>query len=78
MASARFSDHEVITLGTGSALPSKYRNVSATLLRIPGKGSYLFDCGENTIGQLLRVFGPEKLADVLLDLKLIWISQPSS
>jgi ribonuclease Z len=74
MASAQFADHEVITLGTGSALPSKYRNVSATLLRIPGKGSYLFDCGENTIGQLLRVFGPEKLADVLLDLKLIWIS----
>jgi ribonuclease Z len=71
---AQFSDHEVITLGTGSALPSKYRNVSATLLRIPGKGSYLFDCGENTIGQLLRVFGPKKLADVLLDLKLIWIS----
>lgn len=74
IASARFADHEVITLGTGSALPSKYRNVSATLLRIPGKGSYLFDCGENTVGQLLRVFGPEKLADVLLDLKLIWIS----
>ena len=73
-SSAQFSDYEVITLGTGSALPSKYRNVSATLLRIPGKGSYLFDCGENTIGQLLRVFGPEKLADVLLDLKLIWIS----
>ena len=72
--SSQYSHHEVITLGTGSALPSKYRNVSATLLRIPGKGSYLFDCGENTIGQLSRVFGPEKLAEVLLDLKLIWIS----
>ena len=72
--SSQYSHHEVITLGTGSALPSKYRNVSATLLRIPGKGSYLFDCGENTIGQLLRVFGPENVAEVLLDLKLIWIS----
>lgn len=72
--STQYPNHEIITLGTGSALPSKYRNVSATLLRIPGMGSFLFDCGENTIGQLLRVFGPEKLADVLLDLKLIWIS----
>lgn len=66
-------DAEVITLGTGSALPSKYRNVSATLIRVPGYGSYLFDCGENTLGQLKRVFG-EKLPEVFHDLKLIWIS----
>jgi ribonuclease Z len=66
-------DAEVITLGTGSALPSKYRNVSATLLRVPGYGSYLFDCGENTIGQLRRVFGKE-LPGVLRDLRAIWIS----
>jgi ribonuclease Z len=66
-------DAEVITLGTGSALPSKYRNVSATLLRVPGYGSYLFDCGENTLGQLKRVFGDE-LPEVLRDLKVIWIS----
>ncbi|RDL40578.1 Metallo-hydrolase [Venustampulla echinocandica] len=66
-------DAEVVTLGTGSALPSKYRNVSATLLRVPGYGSYLFDCGENTLGQLKRVFGDE-LPEVLRDLKGIWIS----
>jgi ribonuclease Z len=66
-------DAEVITLGTGSALPSKYRNVSATLVRVPELGSYLFDCGENTLGQLKRVFG-DKLPEVLQDLKLIWIS----
>ncbi|RYP41615.1 hypothetical protein DL768_010462 [Monosporascus sp. mg162] len=66
-------DAEVITLGTGSALPSKYRNVSATLVRVPGYGNYLFDCGENTLGQLRRVFGNE-LAEVLRDLKAIWIS----
>jgi ribonuclease Z len=66
-------DAEVITLGTGSALPSKYRNVSATLLRVPGYGNYLFDCGENTIGQLKRVFGKE-LPEVLRNLKAIWIS----
>lgn len=66
-------DAEVITLGTGSALPSKYRNVSATLLRVPGHGNYLFDCGENTLGQLRRVFGDE-LPAVLRDLKAVWIS----
>ncbi|KAH8815748.1 tRNA processing endoribonuclease-like protein Trz1 [Xylogone sp. PMI_703] len=66
-------DAEVITLGTGSALPSKYRNVSATLVRVPGYGSYLLDCGENTLGQLRRVFG-DSLPEVLRDLKAIWIS----
>ncbi|KAI9829945.1 MAG: hypothetical protein M1819_005917 [Sarea resinae] len=67
-------DAEIITLGTGSALPSKYRNVSATLLRVPGYGSYLLDCGENTLGQLKRVFKPSELKEVLRDLKMIWIS----
>jgi ribonuclease Z len=66
-------DAEVITLGTGSALPSKYRNVSATMLRVPGYGSYLFDAGENTLGQLKRVFG-DQTPEVLRDLKAIWIS----
>ncbi|EMD58620.1 hypothetical protein COCSADRAFT_176435 [Bipolaris sorokiniana ND90Pr] len=67
-------DTEVITLGTGSALPSKYRNVSATLVRVPGIGNYLFDCGENTLGQLARVFPHEELIDVLKNLRVIWIS----
>ncbi|CAJ2510117.1 Uu.00g060170.m01.CDS01 [Anthostomella pinea] len=66
-------DAEIITLGTGSALPSKYRNVSATLVRVPGYGNYLFDAGENTLGQMRRVFGDE-LPKVLQDLKAIWIS----
>jgi ribonuclease Z len=65
---------EIITLGTGSALPSKYRNVSSTLVRVPGWGSLLFDCGENTLGQLKRVFSREELKQVLEELKLIFIS----
>lgn len=65
---------EIICLGTGSALPSKYRNVSATLLRVPGSGSYLFDCGENTLGQLRRIFSLVELSEILRDLKIIWIS----
>ena len=67
-------DAEIICLGTGSALPSKYRNVSGTLLRVPGCGSYLFDCGENSLGQLRRIFDHEELRKVLRDIKLIWNS----
>lgn len=67
-------DAEIICLGTGSALPSQHRNVSATLLRVPGCGSYLLDCGENTLGQLKRMYTAPQLAELLQDLKLIWIS----
>ncbi|KAK0737117.1 hypothetical protein B0T21DRAFT_364483 [Apiosordaria backusii] len=67
-------DTEIIPLGTGSALPSKYRNVSATLIRVPGHGSYLFDCGENTLGQLRRFYGSEGADDVLKDLRALYIS----
>lgn len=67
-------DTEVISLGTGSSLPSKYRNVSATLVRIPGVGSYLFDAGESTLGQIRRMYGFAKTDEILADLKAIWIS----
>lgn len=67
-------DAEIICLGTGSAAPSQHRNVSATLLRVPGCGSYLIDCGENTLGQLKRMYTAPQLAEVLQDLKLVWIS----
>ncbi|TKA24512.1 hypothetical protein B0A50_06669 [Salinomyces thailandicus] len=68
------SQVEITTLGTGSALPSKYRNVSATLMRVPGWGSMLFDCGENTLGQLKRVFTADELKDILHELRMIFIS----
>ncbi|KAH8433549.1 uncharacterized protein LDX57_011184 [Aspergillus melleus] len=67
-------DAEIFTLGTGSSVPSRYRNVSSTLVSVPGYGYYLLDCGENTLGQLKRVFEPEKLREVLQNLRLIWIS----
>ena len=67
-------DAEVICLGTGSAMPSQYRNVAATLLRVPGCGSYLMDCGENTLGQLKRMYTAPQLAELFHDLRLIWIS----
>jgi ribonuclease Z len=67
-------DVEIITLGTGSAIPSKYRNVSATLVLVPGWGNILFDCGENTLGQMKRVFTATELAQVLRDLRILSIS----
>lgn len=67
-------DVEITTLGTGSALPSKYRNVSATLVRVPGWGSMLFDAGENTLGQLRRVYEPKVLNEIMRELRVIWIS----
>lgn len=71
----QLSEPEIITLGTGSAAPSKYRNVSAVLLRMPDDmGNYLFDCGEGTLGQLKRLFDAEQLDELLSNLKVIWIS----
>lgn len=67
-------DAEVVPLGTGSSVPSKYRNVSATLIRVPGVGCYLLDCGEGTLGQLRRAFGPDQVADILRQLRCIVIS----
>ena len=81
--SARFPDltdtlpspnAQIVCLGTGASSPSKYRNVSATFLRIPNHGSYMFDCGEGTVGQLRRLYPPSELGEVLSDLKAIWIS----
>ncbi|PCG90497.1 Hypothetical protein PENO1_055370 [Penicillium occitanis (nom. inval.)] len=65
---------EVVALGTGSSSPSKHRNVSATLLKVPGKGYYLLDCGENTLGQMKRTYPPEQFREVMQNLRMIWIS----
>jgi len=67
-------DTEIIPLGTGSSIPSNYRNVSANLVRIPGWGSLILDCGENTLGQLRRLYGYAGADEVLRDLRAIYIS----
>lgn len=67
-------DAEIIPLGTGSSIPGKYRNVSATLIRVPGIGNYLFDVGEGTLGQIRRLFGDEETGKILKDMKCIVIS----
>jgi ribonuclease Z len=46
----------VLFLGTGSAMPSKYRNVSGILLRRRGGAGILLDAGEATLNQLQGVY----------------------
>jgi len=66
-------DVSICTLGTGSALPSKYRNVSSTLVVFPKATSVLLDCGESTLGQLTRTYGQE-VDRVLSNIGVIYIS----
>ncbi|TPX43189.1 hypothetical protein SeMB42_g00246 [Synchytrium endobioticum] len=65
-------DVRIIPLGTGSALPSKYRNVSSTLITLP-TGSVFLDAGEGTYGQLFRSCGLQT-SEILKNLKLIFVS----
>lgn len=73
---------EVITLGTGSAIPSDHRNVSSNLVRIPyvnDSGEILFqsmllDGGENTIGTICRTLGLQNMNKYFKELKLIYLS----
>lgn len=68
---------EVITLGTGSSCPSKYRNVSATIVRMPadqGVRSVIFDCGEGTLNSLKRLYDEPTLKQLLNELDILYIS----
>ncbi|OCF42970.1 hypothetical protein I317_03191 [Kwoniella heveanensis CBS 569] len=67
-------DITVTTLGTGSAIPSKYRNVSSTHLDIPGVGGILLDAGEGTLGQMRRKFGKAGLKTLFEELRMVFIS----
>ncbi len=67
-------DITVTTLGTGSASPSKHRNVACIHLDIPGLGGILMEAGEGSLGQLRRRFGPEGVRQVYENLRMIFIS----
>ncbi|KAH8176305.1 beta-lactamase superfamily protein [Sarocladium implicatum] len=67
-------DAEIICLGTSSSNPSDVRGLCGTLIRAPGIGTYLLDCGEGVLAQLRRSYGDEDIGKVLSDLKCIVIS----
>lgn len=64
---------EVVFLGTGSALPMKIRNVSATLVNISPTQCLLLDCGEGTYGQMLRHYG-NSVDEMLTKLSTVFVS----
>lgn len=65
---------EILFLGTGAAVPSKYRNVTATYLHMFAHGGMLLDCGEGTYGQLRRRYGAAGANRIITGLKCVWIS----
>lgn len=64
----------IIFLGTGSALPGGYRNCSSILVNTSEKSSMLFDCGEDTFGQMCRFYGHDNIDAILSKIKAIFIS----
>ncbi|KAL6122186.1 hypothetical protein NUSPORA_00806 [Nucleospora cyclopteri] len=65
-----FPNNYVLFLGTGCAIPSTNRNVSGILCNF-NSFCVLLDCGEDSIGQILRTYGD---LSVLKTLKYIFIS----
>jgi ribonuclease Z len=59
--------------GTGSALPCKHRNVSGICLTLAQHQCMLLDCGEGTVGQLLRSTASES---ILNRIQAVWVSHP--
>lgn len=57
---------EITMLGTGSSVPSKYRNVSSILVELEADSFILLDCGEGSLGQLVRLRGWEGAMQVRL------------
>lgn len=76
-------DGRITFLGTGCAIPSKYRNVTGMYLELPSGAEgctswagLMLDCGEGSAGQLYRyASGDKKRFQELADrLKCVWIS----
>mmetsp|Transcript_3023 Transcript_3023/g.7548 ORF Transcript_3023/g.7548 Transcript_3023/m.7548 type:complete len:538 (-) Transcript_3023:299-1912(-) len=65
---------EITLLGTGSSMPSKYRNVTGIHVNLFQRGGMMLDCGEDTYGQMVRRFGFDAAREAVAKLKLIWIS----
>ncbi|CAK9807553.1 Ribonuclease Z, mitochondrial [Anthophora plagiata] len=64
----------IIMLGTGCSVPNKVRNTSSILLRVEKNNSILLDCGEGTLGQIIRFFGLSESNNILRSIKAVYIS----
>ena len=64
----------LVCLGTSSAGPSKYRNVSGYYIESSNSRSLMLDCGENSYAQMVRHFGPDETLKKLCSVSLIFIS----
>lgn len=65
----------ISALGTGSAIPGKYRNVSSSFIENYETNEMIFlDCGEMTIGQMHRLFGKIRTKELLSRTAAILIS----
>jgi ribonuclease Z len=78
---ADLPDGRITFLGTGCAIPSKYRNVTGMYLELPTPGhktwaGMMLDCGEGSLGQMYRYAGGDKkrLQELVDRLKCVWIS----
>ncbi|XP_076390326.1 ribonuclease Z isoform X2 [Megachile rotundata] len=65
---------KIVMLGTGCSVPSKVRNTSGILLRIDEGTSILLDCGEGTLGQIIRFYGYSECDQILRTIKAIYVS----
>ncbi|XP_034476302.1 ribonuclease Z, mitochondrial [Drosophila innubila] len=64
----------IIFLGTGSCIPNKTRNVSSILIQTAANAFMLFDCGEGTHGQIVRLFGRERTREIMRQLQAVYVS----
>ncbi|VDO25286.1 unnamed protein product [Brugia timori] len=61
-------------LGTSSAVPTNFRNVSAYFLQFNENFCIFVDCGEGSYGQLRTLFGDVACEDLLLKLSAVFIT----
>ena len=73
----RKESYPVVTmLGTGSSVPSKYRNVTGILVETEPDSWILLDCGEGTFGQMVRLYGLDRTRQVNdIFSSLLWCSK---
>ncbi|OXU19872.1 hypothetical protein TSAR_013862 [Trichomalopsis sarcophagae] len=64
----------LVMLGTGSSIPNKVRNTSGILFQVNEDTSIILDCGEATMGQIIRFFGVSEADRVLKSIKAVYVS----